>query len=83
MLVRLNFSPISTYDSITDTSTQLTNFERLLMLVLDLSVLNMLALFPLLSMLLVKAERLGVGDRLFSFLWPFLSGWRVGCLTEW
>ena len=82
MLVRLDFRSISTNDSITDTCAQLTNFERLLMLVLDLCILNMLALFPLLSMLFVKAERLGIGHNLFSFLGPFLSGWRVGGLTE-
>ena len=52
------------------------------MLVLDLCVLNMLALFPLLSMLFVKAERLCVGHNLFSFLWLFMSRWWVGSCSE-
>ena len=87
MLVRLDFRSIRTNDSITDASAQLTNFERLLVLVLDLCILNMLTLFPLLSMLFVKAERLGIGYNFFSFLLSllllFISGWRVGCLTKW
>lgn len=82
MLVRLNFSSVGADDSITNARAHLADFVRPLMLVLDLCILDVLTLFPLLSMLLIEAEGLRIGYSFFSFLRLFISGRRVGCLAE-
>lgn len=54
--MRLDFSSVSSDDSLSDVLANLGDLILLLMFLLDLLVLNVLSLLPLLSMLLIVAE---------------------------
>lgn len=81
-LVRLNLSPISCNDPLTNVLADLRDLELLLVLLLDLLVLHVLSLLSLLSVLLVVAKGGSVPGDVHDWVRrrdrQAMSWWRVG-----